>query len=82
VFCLSALVIEQSKVAEILHTHAVKAGVQFSFRKHVVRVNDDGTRPSVELEEGPRISADLIIAADGKFSIYMLRSTTLLTTNL
>jgi 2-polyprenyl-6-methoxyphenol hydroxylase-like FAD-dependent oxidoreductase len=80
VSCLSALVIEQSKVAEIIHTHGAKAGVEFLFRRNVVKVNDS-TNPSVELEEGPRISADLIIVADGKFLMGMLSKTTLLTTN-
>jgi 2-polyprenyl-6-methoxyphenol hydroxylase-like FAD-dependent oxidoreductase len=57
--------IQRWRVGEILHAHAVKAGVEMLFGRHVVGVDDTG--PSIKLEGGIEITADLIIAADGEF---------------
>ena len=59
--------IERQHTGDILYQTAVAAGVDFRFGLRVVEVNE--VKPSVTLEDGSELSADLIVGADGANSI-------------
>lgn len=59
--------IERQHTGNVLYQNAVEAGVDFRFGLRVIEVDEE--KPSVTLEDGSEVSADLIIGADGANSI-------------
>lgn len=58
------VLVHRAVLHEILHTHAVKAGAELKLNSRVVNYDfDNGT---VELHNGTRLTADLVVGADGK----------------
>ena len=58
-----SLLIERQTTGNILYQHAVAAGVDFRFGLRVTDIDEE--KPSVRLEDGSEVSADLIVGADG-----------------
>ena len=60
-------VIHRAHFHEAMHALAVAVGVIVNLSSRVVSYDVDG--PSISLENGPTISADLIVAADGIYGV-------------
>lgn len=56
-------VVHRAHLHDALHRLAMQLGVVVRVNHRVVKYND--TRPSVNMENGTVLSADLIVAADG-----------------
>ncbi|PHH59544.1 hypothetical protein CDD81_2875 [Ophiocordyceps australis] len=57
------IVVHRAALHAILHAHAVKAGAQIKLASRVVKYDFDNG--GCELQDGKRLEADLVVAADG-----------------
>jgi len=57
---------ERPVVQKIMYNIAKDTGVQVMFNKTVVKLTEDGDRPSVWTQDGEEYAADLVVGADGE----------------
>jgi salicylate hydroxylase len=63
-------VVHRAHFHAALHERALQLGVEVRVNSRVVGYDLEG--PSVELENGPVVGADLVVAADGKFFFFLV----------
>jgi salicylate hydroxylase len=63
-------VVHRAHFHSALHKRALELGVEVRVNSRVV--NYDLDAPSIELENGLVLSADLVVAADGKIHLFTL----------
>lgn len=67
------IVVHRAVLHAILHRHAVQAGARLLLSSDVIEY--DFANGAVKLQNGKRLTADLVVAADGAYTRNLLRNT-------
>lgn len=67
------IVVHRAVLHAILHRHAVQAGARLLLSSDVIEY--DFANGAVKLQNGKRLTADLVVAADGAYTQNLLRNT-------